>query len=295
MKPSRLLARALALVLLLRPSPQPRTPRFFARYRPSRSQHVLVGHRQDADVVSQAIYATTVAVIEEKDGWARIRTPDDYTGWVEHVRPPGTIGRSLRIPRHRSSRCAAFSAHVYREDSVTKHAPLLTVPFETRLEVDPTGTATERWSPVVLPDGRRAMIQKGDIVPAGATLDIDASIALARRFVGLPYTWGGTSSYGFDCSGFTQMLMRQRGYLMPRDASVQAKWTGLIAVDRTELNPGDLLYFGSSAARITHTGMYIGEGLFINATTHETPMVRIDNVNDPYWDKLLVAARRIKP
>ena len=75
------------------------------------------------------------------------------------------------------------------------------------------------------------------------------------------------------------MLMRQRGYVMPRDASVQAQWTGLVPVERTELKPGDLLYFGPSPQRITHTGMYIGDGLFINATTHETPMVRIDNLS----------------
>ena len=57
---------------------------------------------------------------------------------------------------------------------------------------------------------------------------------------------------------------------------------------------GDLLYFGSSPAKITHTGIYMGQGRFINATTHETPMVRIDDLNDPYWTKLLVAMRRLK-
>jgi len=57
---------------------------------------------------------------------------------------------------------------------------------------------------------------------------------------------------------------------------------------------GDLLYFGSSPKKITHTGVYMGEGRFIDATTHETPMVRIDDLNDPYWTRLLVAMRRVK-
>jgi cell wall-associated NlpC family hydrolase len=91
-----------------------------------------------------------------------------------------------------------------------------------------------------------------------------------------------------------QMLMRQRGYLMPRDAGPQAAWSGLVSVDRAQLQPGDLLYFGSSPVRITHTGMYLGDGLFIDATTHEKPMVRIDNLNDAYWTRLLVAARRVR-
>ena len=54
-------------------------------------------------------------------------------------------------------------------------------------------------------------------------------------------------------------------------------------VDRKDLQPGDLLYFGSSDKHITHTGMYIGDGKFINATTHETPMVRIDDLNEAHW------------
>lgn len=248
----------------------------------------------DADVVSQAIYGTAVAVLEEKDGWARIRTPDDYTGWVEEPalvtragEPYGSTPNAVQV--------RSLFAHVYREDSVTKHAPLLTVPFEARLELDAGGTKTERWTSIVLADGRRAMIQNADIAPASGPLNIDDAIALAKRFLGLPYTWGGTSAYGYDCSGFTQMLMRQRGHVMPRDASVQAKWTGLVPVQSSELKTGDLLYFGSSEQRITHTGMYIGDGQFINATTHETPTVRIDNLNDAYWTKLLVAARRVKP
>ncbi len=249
----------------------------------------------DTDVVSQAICATPVTILEEKDGWVRIQTPDAYKGWVESsalaARSGAPYASGTNVVEVRS-----LFAHVYREDSVTRHAPLLTVPFETRLELDgPDARKSERWSAVRLPDGRVGMIQNADVAPPGATLTIDDTIALAKRFLGLPYTWGGTSSYGFDCSGFTQMLVRQRGHLMPRDAKDQAVWGGLVPVEKTDLMPGDLLYFGSSEQRITHTGMYIGERQFINATTHERPVVRIDNVDDPYWTKLLVAARRIKP
>ena len=71
-------------------------------------------------------------------------------------------------------------------------------------------------------------------------------LALSKTFLGLPYTWGGTSSYGYDCSGFTQMLERRRGVIMPRDAQPQADWSGVVPVERKDLQPGDLLYFGSS-------------------------------------------------
>lgn len=248
----------------------------------------------DTDVVSQAIFGTAVSVLEERDGWSKIRTPDDYTGWVETsalvAQGPGKLygsGRNVVFVR-------SLFANIYRETDVTKHAPMLTVPFETILETEADAAQSERWLRVRLPDGRAGFIQKGDIGPAGNKLSVAEAIALAKTFLGLPYTWGGTSTYGFDCSGFMQMLMRQRGYVMPRDAGPQAAWNGLVPVERTGLRPGDLLYFGSSPSRITHTGMYIGDGLFINATTHEKPMVRIDNLNDAYWTRLLVAVRRAK-
>ena len=250
----------------------------------------------DADVVSQAIYGTPVTVLQDNGAWLQIQTPDQYKGWVEASgllppKPGEPYAAGKNVVEVRS-----LFAHLYRETDVTKHAPLLTVPFETRLEVEalPDAAKPKRWLTAILPDGRKAMLQSGDIQLPGPPLSIPDDIELAKKFMGLPYTWGGTSSYGYDCSGFMQMLIRRRGKLMPRDADIQAAWDGLTAVDRKDLQPGDLLYFGSSVQRITHTGLYIGDGRFINATTHETPMVRIDNLNEPYWTKLLVAARRLK-
>jgi cell wall-associated NlpC family hydrolase len=251
----------------------------------------------DADVVSQAPYGATVTVLQEKDGWAQIQTPDQYKGWIEVSGLLASKSGPLYASGQNVVQVRSLFAHLYRETDVTKHAPLLTVPFETRLEVaalpDPSKPA--RWLTALLPDGRTGMLQAADVQLIPAPLSIDDTIALSRKFLGLPYTWGGTSSYGYDCSGFTQMLVRQRGKVMPRDADVQAAWSGLSSVERGQLQPGDLLFFGSSPQKITHTGMYIGDSKFINATTHETPMVRIDNLNEPYWTKLLVAARRLKP
>jgi gamma-D-glutamyl-L-lysine dipeptidyl-peptidase len=106
--------------------------------------------------------------------------------------------------------------------------------------------------------------------------------------------WGGRSSFGFDCSGFTQMLVRVRGIDMPRDADKQAAWKGVIAVDRKDLQPGDLLFFGSAADKITHTAMYIGDGQIVQATTNGHPVVQISPLDDQPWSRLLVACRRVR-
>jgi cell wall-associated NlpC family hydrolase len=246
---------------------------------------------EDADVVSQAIYGSNVGVVERQEGWARIRTADDYTGWT----PLGALlpGKAYAAGG-RVAEVASLFAHIYREQSVTAHAPLLTVPFESRLEVvaEPPGQA--RWLRVRLPDGREGWVQAGDLAFDAKPLSIPEMIEFSKRFLGLPYTWGGTSSFGYDCSGFAQMLCRRRGVLMPRDAQPQADWSGATPVERKDLKPGDLLYFGGSVKKITHTGVYLGDGKFIDATTWQTPMVRIDDLNDAHWSQLLVAIRRVK-
>jgi cell wall-associated NlpC family hydrolase len=244
---------------------------------------------EDADVVSQAIYGANVAVVERQSGWARVRTADEYTGWMPL---PSLKAGAPYAARGRVAEVSSLFAHVYREADVTRHQPLVTVPFETRLEVAAEPPGNERWLEVRLPDDRSGWVQRGDVAFDPKPLRIDETIALAKRFLGLPYTWGGTSSFGYDCSGFMQMLCRRRGILMPRDAGPQAHWNGVVAVEHTALKPGDLLYFGRSAEKITHTGMYIGDGRFIHATTHEHPVVQISNLADAHWTGLLVACRR---
>jgi gamma-D-glutamyl-L-lysine dipeptidyl-peptidase len=245
---------------------------------------------EDADVVSQAIYGANVAVLEQKEGWAHIRTADDYTGWapLASLRPGAAYAARGRVAEVQS-----LFAHLYREASVTAHAPLLTVPFESRLEVIAEPPDNTRWLQVRLPDDRPAWVQSADVAFDVKPLGIPEMLAFSKRFLGLPYTWGGTSSYGYDCSGFAQMLERRRGVSMPRDAQPQAEWSGMAPVSTDAIAPGDLLYFGTEK-RITHTGIYLGDRKFINATTWQTPMVRIDDLDDPHWTHLLVAVRRVK-
>lgn len=247
-----------------------------------------------SDVVSQAIYGTGVTELTDQNGWYQIRTADNYTGWVP-ADGVSVLHGTAYAPDEKSVRVAELSANIYSDPDVTLHAPVLRLPWEARLELAPDQTGkTGRWIHVVLVDGTNAWVQRGDVVAGSAPLTIPQMVDLAHRFLGTTYTWGGVSSFGFDCSGFTQMLERQRGIEMPRDADLQAAWSGVVPVNRADLQPGDLLYFGSSPAKITHTGMYIGNGEFIHDTTHDHPGVQISRLDDQPWTKLLVAARRIK-
>src|SRR5450631_749697 len=201
----------------------------------------------DADVVSQAIFGANVAIVEQRDGWAHIRTADDYLGWtsLSALLPGKPYAASGRVAEVQS-----LFAHIYRESDVTIHAPLLTVPFESRLEVLAESPQDARWLQVRLPDDRGGWVQTADVSLHPKPLTIGDTLEFSKRYLGLPYTWGGTSSYGYDCSGFSQMLARRRGVIMPRDAQPQAEWTGVVKVDRRHLEPGDLLYFGASEKKI---------------------------------------------
>ena len=249
----------------------------------------------DTEVVSQAIYGVNISVVETRAGWLRVRTADEYTGWMpaEDLRRL-SAGEKPYAERGRVAWVESLFAHIYAEPNVTKRRPLITVPFETRLEVIAEPQDDWRWLEVRLPDDRSGWLQRGDVSFESQPLSIEAAIELSRLFLGLPYTWGGTSSFGYDCSGFTQMLCRRRGTLIPRDADLQAAWQGVIPVKREDLKAGDLLFFGSAADRITHTGMYIGEGKFINATTWIRPVIQICDLGDAHWTRLLIACRRLK-
>jgi len=253
---------------------------------------------EKADVVSQALYGSNVALLVSRGEWSKIQTEDHYKGWV--------LSRHLRILLTGNGYAVSGStvqieslfANIYSEPDVTRHKPVITLPFEVRLEVIAAKNpkdAHERWLQVSLPDQRKGWIQTGDIVTESKPLSIPESIELAKRFLGFPYLWGGRSSFGYDCSGFTQMLLRARGINMPRDADLQAAWSGVTNVERNDLQPGDLLFFGSSSKNITHTGMYIGGGQFIHDTTNGHPVVQISRLEDQPWTRILVACRRVKP
>lgn len=126
----------------------------------------------------------------------------------------------------------------------------------------------------------------------------------ARRFLGRPYLWGGNSSKGLDCSGFTKLVFYLNGVDLHRNASHQARQGRTIALDRefSQLRKGDLLFFGRPARagrpeRIFHVGIYLGDRRFI----HSSERVQINSldpgsaIRDEHRIHTLLGARRVLP
>lgn len=114
---------------------------------------------------------------------------------------------------------------------------------------------------------------------------LDKIIATAKRFMGTPYFWGGRTSEGIDCSGLVQMSYAAAGFYLPRDAYQQFYMGQLTATrwHRAGLRKGDTLYFLAADGKIRHTGIYLGEGRYLQAAM---PKARISSLNpgDPDYD-----------
>ena len=115
----------------------------------------------------------------------------------------------------------------------------------------------------------------------------------AMGFLGVPYRRGGnTVETGFDCSGFVRAMYEQSiGLILPRRAEQQAAATQNI--DRTDLQPGDLVFFNTMRRAFSHVGMYVGEGKFIHSPKPGAE-VRVESMNMSYWQHRFDGARRVQ-
>jgi hypothetical protein len=225
------------------------------------------GPSLETRVVSQALFAEEVRVLETQGDWLFIQSPDQYTGWVRE----GIISR--KTPYISDLVTSRLAAHLYAKAD-TEFGPLFTLPFGSKLHK--VHTLDSRWHQVLLPDERLAYIQKGDVEVESFDL-----VSLSKKFLGLPYTWGGRSSFGYDCSGFVQMLFGSLGVNLPRDARQQIA----VGTPSEDLKLGDLIFWGISEQEIRHVGMFLENETFIHTSARENkPYLRLSQLTDPEWN-----------
>lgn len=240
------------------------------------------------DVVSQAVYNTQVAILQNKNGFSLIKTPDDYQGWVDkRALAFGTQNPNAMLAKTRNLFC-----NVYQDTNPLAHEPLFTVPFATEFQI--LDASNKDWVKVLLADNHVGYIQRGDVIFNPKPLTMQEMLEISKKFIGLPYYWGGTSSFGFDCSGYVQMLFNQMGVDYPRDTVIQIYWPGFTEVAKQNLRPGDVLFFGWDK-KVSHTGIYLGDNKFINATAYQNPIIQISDIRDPHWKSIFIVARRFDP
>jgi cell wall-associated NlpC family hydrolase len=131
---------------------------------------------------------------------------------------------------------------------------------------------------------------------AGRVVTSKASelVVTAMGFLGVPYKWGGNSfEQGFDCSGFVKALFEQSaGYVLPRRSAEQAATT--LPIDKSELQPGDLVFFNTLKSAFSHVGIYVGDNKFIHSP-RSGAVVRVEDMRMGYWSSRFDGARRVEP
>lgn len=128
--------------------------------------------------------------------------------------------------------------------------------------------------------------------PAAPSTKGEQIVQTAALYKGYAYVWGGMSpSTGFDCSGLVNYVCKQHGISLHRVAQDIYSNDG-VWVDKANLQPGDLLFFGYGPYSVTHTGIYVGNGQMIHASTSSTGVIYSD-INSGYYARMYVGAKRV--
>ncbi len=119
------------------------------------------------------------------------------------------------------------------------------------------------------------------------TLNVDALIAEGKKYIGVPYVWGGSTPSGFDCSGFLNYVFGQVGVSIPR--TVEKIWSEATPVSTPK--PGDLVFFTTYKEGPSHAGLFIGDDKFLQVGT--STGVTITDMNNPYWKARYLGAKKV--
>lgn len=242
---------------------------------------------------TQALYGEEVRILDQSGSWSRVavisqstpRLEAGYPGWV----PTEQLTDRAPSPRSRTATVTSRTTRLFEDPALTR--PAMRVSYGTDL---PVVAATRSTVEVLTLDGRRLHAARRAVrltsAAAARTATGAALVTEARRFLGLPYLWAGTSGFGFDCSGFTYAVHAQLGVAIPRDAGAQSRAGRPVA--RGALRPGDLVFFATRSG-VHHVGMYVGRGRMIHAP-RTGATIRIESIRTRHWTREYAGARRFR-
>lgn len=233
-----------------------------------------------SELETQALMGMHVKLGRQSGDWLQAVTPDGYEAWIHRTAvicpDSAAFDRWNRLPK---LMVRSLDRRYVVADTVN-HQPEPIIDVVNGAVIAGVNNNRGRFTEVELPDGRRGFIEsdavdKFDGNPV-ESIDVGRLLTVARSMMGSPYLWGGTSTLGVDCSGLVRVAFWDQGILLPRNASQQALTGIAVECDAESLRPGDLVFFAADSAgsRITHVGIYEGEGKLIHSsgTVHRSDL-----------------------
>ena len=260
--------------------------------------------RHSAEIATQALLGTPIKILKRKGDWYLVQTPNKYLAWVD-------AAAVVRIDKEKLKWYKEAKKIVYNKQYGFSYSkPDKDSQVVTDLVIGcilPVIETKRKYYKVEYADGRRAWVKKDEFLDfeelAEMKLDEISLVETAKKFNGIPYLWGGTSSKAIDCSGFTSTVYYMNGTILQRDASQQTKYGKEITTtyEYSQLMPGDLLFYGRPASdslpeRVTHVALYMDDGEFI----HASGKVRINSIDSTHsnfirtYPPRFIRANRVK-
>ncbi len=144
-------------------------------------------------------------------------------------------------------------------------------------------------SPLFFRGGKSTGVTPSAAALKGTKPTASAIIATAKKYIGVPYVWGGSTPSGFDCSGYVQYVFKAHGISLPRTSKEQ--YGVGTYVSKANLKAGDLVFFNTEGSGVSHLGIYIGNNQFIHASSSKG--VIISSMSNTYWAPRYYGAKRI--
>jgi hypothetical protein len=261
--------------------------------------------KHSAELGTQGLLGMSLKILDKEGDFYRIQTPDSYISWVDK----GGIHKmdKSEFDTWNASKKVIFTknfGYVY----ATKSSNSTIISDITLGGLSKYVSEDGRFYEVKYPDNRTGFIKKSEgfvyedwleqLQPSQENIE-----TIAKKMDGFPYLWGGTSSKGIDCSGFTKMVYLMNGFVIPRDASQQVNAGETVDTDLTfeNLEKGDLLFFGTKATetkkqRVVHVGIWLGnnkmEFMHASGNVHMSSMDKSKSNYDEFNKNRYLGSKR---
>ena len=266
------------------------------------SLNVRSGAGTSYSVITKLSKGTVVDVIESaSNGWKKVKTSNGTTGWVSgDYLTTGSAGNSST---NNSTSQTSYKATVNTDSLNMRKGAGTSYSVITKLSkgtvVDVLESASNGWKKIKTSNGTIGWVSGSYLAncvveqpSTPSTNKVQAVIDLAHKQLGKPYVWGAEGPNSFDCSGLIYYVYKNAaGITLPRTSSAQ--YSAGVAVSRSNLKAGDLIFSSTDGTgNITHVAIYVGDGQMIHAPRNGKNVEKV-SINNSYWNKAYVGARRV--